>query len=102
MRQLFAIRRPTSSRTTLLLSLASWGVLLTIWLGLTHWDILPPFSLPRPSGVLKAMVRLWGEYDLLGNVLQSWWRIAQAFIWSAAVAIPLGLLMASFPGFTIW
>jgi NitT/TauT family transport system permease protein len=43
------------------------------------------------------MVRLWTEYDLLGNVFQSWWRIAQAFFWSALVAIPLGLLMASFP-----
>jgi NitT/TauT family transport system permease protein len=30
------------------------------------------------------------------NVFQSWWRIAQAFLWSAAVAIPLGLLMGSF------
>jgi NitT/TauT family transport system permease protein len=42
------------------------------------------------------MVRLWTEYDLLGNVLQSWWRIFQAFCWSAIVAIPLGLMMASF------
>ncbi len=97
MHQLFAIRRPISHRTMLLLSLLSWGVVLAVWVGLTFWDILPPFSLPRPSGVLKALVRLWVDYDLLGNVLQSWWRIAQAFIWSAAVAIPLGLLMASFP-----
>src|SRR5436309_11176362 len=26
----------------------------------------------------------------------SWWRIVQAFFWCAAIAIPLGLLMASF------
>ena len=97
MHQLLAIRRPISRRTMLLLSLLSWGVVLGVWVSLTFWDILPPFSLPRPSGVLKALVRLWVDYDLLGNVLQSWWRIAQAFIWSAAVAIPLGLLMASFP-----
>jgi NitT/TauT family transport system permease protein len=43
------------------------------------------------------MVRLWTEYDLLGNVFQSWWRIFQAFLWSAIVALPLGLMMASFP-----
>ena len=97
MNELFAIRKPISSRLRLSLAFLSWFFLVTVWIALTHWDILPPFSLPRPSGVLKAMVRLWDEYNLLGNVLQSWWRIAQAFIWSAAVAIPLGLLMASFP-----
>jgi NitT/TauT family transport system permease protein len=63
---------------------------------LTHWEILPPFSLPHPAGVIRAIVRLWTEYDLLGNVFQSWWRIAQAFFWCAVIAIPLGLLMASF------
>ena len=47
-------------------------------------------------GVVAAFARLWTEYDLLGNVFMSWWRIAQAFLWSAAIAIPLGLLMGSF------
>src|SRR5581483_10166134 len=54
---------------------------------LTHWDILPPFSLPRPLGVMRAFGRLWTEYDLLGNVMKSWWRIAQAFAWCAVIAI---------------
>jgi NitT/TauT family transport system permease protein len=97
MEDLFSIRKPVSPHARLSLALLSWGFLMAVWIGLTFWDILPPFSLPRPSGVLKALVRLWSEYDLLGNVLQSWWRIAQAFFWSAAIAIPLGLLMASFP-----
>ena len=97
MKGLLSIRKPSSPRARLSLALLSWGLFLLVWVGLTFWDILPPFSLPRPSGVLRALVRLWGEYDLLGNVLESWWRIAQAFLWSAAVAIPLGLVMASFP-----
>ena len=41
-------------------------------------------------------MRLWAEYNLLQNVFQSWWRIAQAFLWCAVIAIPLGLLMGSF------
>jgi NitT/TauT family transport system permease protein len=45
---------------------------------------------------MHAFGRLWTEYDLLGNVMQSWWRIAQAFVWCAVIAIPLGLLMGSF------
>jgi NitT/TauT family transport system permease protein len=96
MLELFAIRKEVSQRTRLILAFAGWGLLVLIWFALTQWEILPPFSLPRPAGVIQALVRLWTEYDLLGNVFKSWWRIAQAFFWSAAVAIPLGLLMASF------
>jgi NitT/TauT family transport system permease protein len=96
MPRLFAIRGKVSPRTRLILALLSWAVIVAAWFALTHWDILPPFSLPRPEGVVRAMARLWTDYDLLGNVFKSWWRIAQAFLWSAFIAIPLGLLMASF------
>lgn len=96
MSELFTIRREIQPRTRWLLALLCWSLLLLIWAGLTYGEFLPPFSLPKPLGVLQAMTRLWTDYDLLGNVLQSWWRIAQAFFWSALVAIPVGLLMAGY------
>jgi ABC-type nitrate/sulfonate/bicarbonate transport system permease component len=71
-------------------------VLVGVWFVITHLGLLPPFSLPHPKGVVQAFVRLWSEYDLLQNVFQSWWRIAQAFLLCVVVAVPLGLLMASF------
>ena len=67
--------------------------------GLVWFDVLGhsaaifPAQAPRRHA---SLWRLWTEYDLLGNVIQSWWRIAQAFFWCAVIAIPLGLLMASF------
>lgn len=93
---LFAIRKEVSHSTRVSLAVLSWGTVVALWFGLTHWELLPPFVLPSPGGVLAAFVRLWTEYDLLGNVAKSWWRIAQAFFWCAAVAVPLGLLMSSF------
>jgi len=93
---LFDIRRDVSRQTKILLAILSWTMVVIVWYLLTKWDILPPFSLPKPAGVLQAFARLWTEYDLLGNVFTSWWRIAQAFLWSAAIAIPLGILMGSF------
>jgi NitT/TauT family transport system permease protein len=93
---LFVIRRDVPRRVRLALAFVSWGLVVAAWIGLVHWDVLPPFSLPNPAGVVRATVRLWVEYDLLGNVAQSWWRIAQAFFWCAVIAIPLGLLMSSF------
>jgi len=96
MAYLFEIRKEVSPRARFALAVLSWGLVVAAWFALTHWEVLPAFSLPRPVGVLQAIGRLWGEYHLLGNVFMSWWRIGQAFLWCAAIAIPLGLLMASF------
>ena len=96
MSELLTIRKPVSRRTGILLAVLSWSIVVGVWYGITHWELLPPLSLPHPAGVVEAFVRLWTEFDLVGNVFYSWWRIAQAFVWSAAIAIPLGILMASF------
>src|SRR5215467_2655997 len=96
MSALFTIRKEVSPRVRWSLALGAWAFLVLLWVGLTQWEILPPFSLPKPLGVVRAFGKLWTEYDLLGNVFESWWRIAQAFFWCAVIAIPLGILMASF------
>lgn len=93
---LFAIRGRLPAGFRPVLALVSWLVVIGAWVVVTELQLLPVMALPKPSGVLQAMGRLWTEYDLFGNVAQSWWRIAQAFFWSAVVAIPLGLAMASF------
>lgn len=92
-----SIRKPIGRQWQMTLSVAVWALVVVLWFVLTKSSLLPPLALPEPGGVVKAMARLWTEYDLLGNVVQSWWRIAQAFFWSAALAIPLGLVMGSFP-----
>src|SRR5438094_6876424 len=96
MHDLFTIRREVSPRLRVMLGFLSWGLIILLWIILTNWEILPPFSLPKPMGVLRAFGKLWTEYDLLGNVMKSWWRIAQAFFWCTVVAVPLGILMASY------
>ncbi len=94
--QLLEIRRETARQTRVILALVAWTLVVVLWYLLTSWKLLPPFSVPDPVGVLTAFARLWTEYDLLGNVFQSRWRIAQAFFWAAVVALPLGLLMGGF------
>jgi NitT/TauT family transport system permease protein len=91
------IRQPVAPQTRVILGVVAWGLVLSAWFALSHSKILPPFALPDPAGVAKAFFALWTEYDLLGNVFMSWWRIAQAFAVSAMVAIPLGLMMGAFP-----
>jgi NitT/TauT family transport system permease protein len=96
MSELLTIRKEISPRARVALAFLSWGIILLAWIFLTQWEILPPFSLPKPMGVVRAFGKLWTDYDLLGNVFKSWWRIAQAFFWCTVVAVPLGILMASF------
>src|SRR5882672_6546413 len=65
MADLFKIRSEVSPRTRLALAIASWSLLVSVWYGITHFDLAPPFSLPHPEGVVKAFARLWTEYNLL-------------------------------------
>jgi NitT/TauT family transport system permease protein len=97
MAQPSTIRRPIARQWQLSLGAAAWALIVLIWFAVTRGQLLPPLALPDPAGVVSAMGRLVSEYDLVGNVFKSWWRIAQAFAWCAAVAVPLGLLMGSFP-----
>jgi NitT/TauT family transport system permease protein len=76
--------------------LITWGAIILFWILLPYWQGPHVSLFPRPLGVVRAFGMLWTDYDLLGNVFMSWWRIAQAFFWCAVVAIPLGILMSSY------
>ena len=76
--------------------LIAWGVIILLWILVPYWQGPRVSLVPRPMGVIRAFGMLWTDYDLLGNVFMSWWRIAQAFLWCAVVAIPLGILMSSY------
>jgi NitT/TauT family transport system permease protein len=97
MNEWLTIRREVPRHLRWIFALISWSIVVLIWIALTYWSKLH-FSLPKPVGVIQAFGKLWTEYDLLGNVFMSWWRIAQAFFWCAVIAIPLGILMSSYRG----
>jgi NitT/TauT family transport system permease protein len=93
------IRKDVSPRLRWIFGLLSWTIVVLLWLLLPSLQGLQEtlhFSLPKLPGVIRSLAMLWTDYDLLGNVMMSWWRIAQAFFWCAVVAIPLGILMSSY------
>src|SRR5947207_13392599 len=99
MPDLFSIRRDVSPTIKWTLAAVAWAIVIAVWTVVTHWNIVNRFSVPTPLEVIRAFPSLWSESDLLQNVATSWWRIAQAFLWCVVVAVPLGLLMASFRWF---
>ncbi len=92
-----SIRRSIPRQHQLALGVGVWLFVIVVWVMVTRARILPAFTLPDPAGVVKSFGMLFTEYDLVGNVFMSWWRIAQAFLWCVVVAVPLGVLMGAFP-----
>jgi NitT/TauT family transport system permease protein len=96
MADLFAIRQETSRASKLTLAVVAWVVVVAVWVLIARWELISSYVFPSPIEVLRAFPHLFSERGLLANVWASWLRIGQAFLWCAVIAIPLGLLMASF------
>jgi NitT/TauT family transport system permease protein len=86
-------------------SLTSLAVLLAVWCVLTYVHVerngiseplVKAAFLPAPDAVLKSLLYLLFEKDLLGALAISGLRILKAFSLSIAVALPLGIAMGSF------
>src|ERR1700678_4817254 len=92
----FTIRKEAAPWVRWAFPFISWGTIILLWILVPYWQGPHVSLFPKPLGVIRAFGMLWTDYDLLGNVRMSWWRIAQAFFWCAVVAIPLGILMSSY------
>ncbi|MHB8877879.1 MAG: ABC transporter permease [Myxococcaceae bacterium] len=102
---LWGIRSPIPPNTGRLLSLASVGLIFGLWCVCSYVSVtrggktvplVSHFFLPPPDEVVKSLLYLIFEKDLLSAVGTSALRIAKAFGLSVAVALPLGILMGSF------
>jgi NitT/TauT family transport system permease protein len=80
-------------------SLAGGGVVafLAVWCVLSYGGIIPAVILPTPSEVLRAFPALHFEEALVRSAGWSLYRVTMGFLLSGLVAIPLGLLMGTFP-----
>ena len=67
------------------------------WCALTYGGLLPPLILPSPTAVLKALPVLNFEEALVRSAMASLYRVSMGFLLSAVVAIPLGIVMGTFP-----
>ena len=92
-------RLPTYA--AVLLGLVPLVVLLGAWFGLT-WGATPetriisPVILPSPPEVVASFPALWFERALTWSVVASFRRVVLGFSAAAVIAVPLGVLMASF------
>ena len=88
-------RHPARGRAVL----AAAGVLtfFAAWCVLSYANIVPTVILPTPTEVLRAFPVLHFEEALVRSIGRSLYRVYMGFLLAAVVAIPLGLLMGTFP-----
>lgn len=79
------------------LALAGLVTFAGLWCALSYGGIVPRIILPSPSDVLRAFPVLHFEEALVRSAFASLRRVSLGFLLSALVAIPLGLLMGTFP-----
>lgn len=96
-----AVRRDTGVVAGFGLTLTFVGLLLAGWIFLTRGAtiearILAPLILPSPAEVLHAFPRLHSQQGLVRGVMVSFGRIASGFALATILAVPMGILMASY------
>ena len=91
------VREAISNHRARLLALAGLATFAGLWCLLSYADIIPSVILPSPTEVLRAFPELHSEEALVRSGAWSLYRVGMGFALSAAVAIPLGLLMGTFP-----
>ncbi|MFZ4806486.1 MAG: ABC transporter permease subunit [Hyphomicrobiaceae bacterium] len=97
-------RAPRTSRyrvmgegSSLMLSLASIGGLLLLWVVATEAEWIKPLFLPKPETIgLAFQQAVEGELDnhtLWGHFLASMGRVFSAFVLAVVIGIPIGIAM---------
>jgi NitT/TauT family transport system permease protein len=90
-------KEPISIRELFLLGLIVWIAFFGLWQLATSIGWAPPLLLPSPIAVARKLYELFAEGDFLSDVLVSIYRILASFAIASLIAVPLGILMGSFP-----
>jgi NitT/TauT family transport system permease protein len=95
-RQLISFRGHTTRTVDIILGIAGFALLLLVWVALAAFEVVPKQYLSSPQAVVVRLWELLTKYNFLHDIRISIFRVWLAFLLSAIVAIPLGILMSSF------
>jgi NitT/TauT family transport system permease protein len=94
--RLWRIGEEISRPAYVAIAAASFLIPLLLWCFFTYTGRANPLILPTPSSVVTAAVRLWHDGILWPDMQISVYRIGMGFLFSAVLAIPLGILMGAY------
>ncbi|HTN96779.1 MAG TPA: ABC transporter permease [Nordella sp.] len=98
-RDLITFRGAAQPRLELWLSIAAFLLVLGAWTLVAEGGLVQPQILPSPFAVVAAWGRLFAD-GYIGDIGISVGRVWAAFLASAVIAIPLGILMSGYRAIT--
>src|SRR4051812_3809303 len=93
--QLFGLRSDLPAAQYGAIAISSFALLLIAWAIGSYGGIISPYILPTPTAVGASAIRLLSE-SLPRDAGISTYRVVMGFLISAAIAIPLGLMIGVF------
>jgi NitT/TauT family transport system permease protein len=93
----FGLRSPVSRFQSILSAIAIWVLFFGVWVFASATGMVNDLLVPSPQKVFATTYDLFFERDFASDVLISIGRVLIAFGLAAAFAIPLGVMMGSFP-----
>jgi NitT/TauT family transport system permease protein len=91
------VRAALDNRSSRLLAGGGVAAFLGLWCLLSYGGLILTVVLPSPGEVLRAFPVLHFEEALVRSAVASLYRVFLGFLLAAAVAIPLGVVMGTFP-----
>ena len=91
------VREPITRHRARVLALGGVLTFFAVWCVLSYANVVPTVILPTPTEVLRAFPVLHFQEALVRSIGGSLYRVYMGFLLAALVAIPLGLLMGTFP-----
>jgi NitT/TauT family transport system permease protein len=96
MQELFIFRGKPSAKVQLWVGIAAFAATIALWALVTALALVKPQFLPSPWAVITAWITLFETAGYAADIAISIARVWIAFVASAVIAIPLGMLMSSY------
>ncbi|MGE0733203.1 MAG: ABC transporter permease [Alphaproteobacteria bacterium] len=93
---MFEPLKPIPSGLRVVLGIAFFVLFFAFWALATFAGWVQPLFLADPVKTLKAGIALFAEYNFIGDVGITVWRVVGGFVVAAVLAVPLGIVMGAY------
>ncbi|EHL98143.1 ABC transporter, permease protein [Acetobacteraceae bacterium AT-5844] len=88
--------KPVSAGARVILGIGFFLLFIGLWALVTYGGMVQPLFLASPGKALEAGWLLFTEYNFIGDIGMTVWRVLGGFVLAALIAVPLGLMMGAY------
>ncbi len=87
---------PVSSHARWMLGLSFFVLFFAVWAVVTLGGLVPRTFLADPMTMAREGVTLFTQYNFIGDIGMTVWRVVGGFVLAAVLAVPLGIFMGAY------